>query len=553
MEDADGRPAPTLQSVLGHKWIFVGGKGGVGKTTCSSRCGRRERSAFCSCVRGCHYFNGPPRRSLALQLAAVRRNVLIISTDPAHNLSDAFQQKFTSAPSPVTGVDNLFAMARPRRCGACTHVPPPACIGAHCKQVGRRAQEVDPTLETGAPDGEGGGGVLAELAGSIPGIDEAMSFAEVMRQVQTMDYDCIVFDTAPTGHTLRLLQLPTTLEKGLAKLMSLRGALGGALGQARRVPAVAAPLPPPGRGSADTAARPAAGERNAGLRPGRRAGRAARQAGRAQGAAARQFEQAGAAAAHPPPAPRGRARMGAQRVVEEVNAQFRDPELTTFVCVCIPEFLSLYETERLVQELARFEIDASAIVINQAQPAASEPAACTSCLLPAACGGAPGDGHPSACETPWVPQVIYEEEDVGQSRLLAARARMQQKYLAQFDDLYEDFHLARPRARAGRPAPGGAVRTNGGRNGVAGAQVRLPLLEEEVRGVDALRAFSHNLVQPYQPAPAGRRPDGALCALPLAGASPRSCTLRTVRTVLSWGGGGLSQVLRKKWQRCVRA
>jgi arsenite-transporting ATPase len=87
---------------------------------------------------------------------------------------------------------------------------------------------------TGASNDEDGGiqSLMTELTNSIPGIDEAMSFSELMKQVQTLDYDVVVFDTAPTGHTLRLLSFPTILEKAFGKLMDLKDRFGGLIGQA---------------------------------------------------------------------------------------------------------------------------------------------------------------------------------------------------------------------------------------------------------------------------------------------------------------------------------
>jgi len=65
----------------------------------------------------------------------------------------------------------------------------------------------------------GGMGFVKEIFASIPGIDEATSFGEVMRSLDNYKFDLIIFDTAPTGHTLRLLNFPNILEKGLLKLI----------------------------------------------------------------------------------------------------------------------------------------------------------------------------------------------------------------------------------------------------------------------------------------------------------------------------------------------
>ena len=260
---------PSLKPIIYQKslrWVFVGGKGGVGKTTTSC--------------------------SLAVQMAKARKSVLLISTDPAHNLSDAFGVKFGKDARKVPGFDNLAAM----------EIDPNGSINELISAGGEDAQD--------AMQGLGGvGNMFQEMAFSIPGVDEAMSFAEVLKQVKGMEYELIIFDTAPTGHTLRFLQFPTVLERALEKLSQLSNQFGGMVGNLIN-----------SRGGLPN--------------------------GQSFEDVLKRMEEL-------------------QNTIGEVNKQFKNADLTTFVPVLIPEFLSLYETERMIQELGSYEIDTHAMVVNQ--------------------------------------------------------------------------------------------------------------------------------------------------------------------------------------------
>jgi arsenite-transporting ATPase len=146
--------------------IFFTGKGGVGKT-----------SVACA---------------TAVALAERGRRVLLVSTDPASNLDEVLETPLGSEPRPVAGVQGLFAL----------NIDPEAAAHAYRERMVGPYRGVLPDAAVRSIEEQLSGACTVEIAA----FDE---FSKLLGDARaTADFDHVVFDTAPTGHTLRLLELP---------------------------------------------------------------------------------------------------------------------------------------------------------------------------------------------------------------------------------------------------------------------------------------------------------------------------------------------------------
>jgi len=178
--DLTGPFIPALRAGASPQYLFVGGKGGTGKTTCAA--------------------------AAAIALAERGRQLLVVSTDPAHSLGDVFGRKLTARPSKV-----------PVRRGSLN-----ACELDADRALGRWLADRRLALSTIFQRGTilDQGDVDPFLNLSLPGVDELLGLLEMERLAAQGAYDQVVIDTAPTGHTLRLLATPAFF-KTFARVLDL--------------------------------------------------------------------------------------------------------------------------------------------------------------------------------------------------------------------------------------------------------------------------------------------------------------------------------------------
>ncbi|AFZ72919.1 ArsA family ATPase [Natronobacterium gregoryi] len=265
--------------------LFYGGKGGVGKTTCAA--------------------------ATALSLADAGYETLVVSTDPAHSLADSLEidlgpepaaignesfEAIDPEPDATTWAGELWAAEIDPDTRAKRYEKLAMALAADLRRAGIRLtdEEVERIFAAGTP---AGGDELAAL-------DLLVEYVEADR------WDVVVFDTAPTGHTLRLFDTPEVMGLALETTRSLRG-------QVRRI---------------GTAARTAV------LGP--------------MSAMANDGDDEDDLAAF-------------QARLERARDLIVDPDRTEFRVVTVPEGMAIAETQRLVAQLREDEVPVERLVVNR--------------------------------------------------------------------------------------------------------------------------------------------------------------------------------------------
>jgi arsenite-transporting ATPase len=310
----------TPEGVDAPEYVIYGGKGGVGKTTMAA--------------------------ATALASANDGTPTLAVSTDPAHSLSDVLETPIPDEPEriredmPLYGVEidpesaeTPFEGAGPRP------GPGPADGGGGSGRgsssgsggsggfdfgpgsdsdggfglgggAGTAPGQGDAGAESGFGVGEGFGaadatfGAMNPMGGATPGADEAAAVQLLLEYMDDPRFERVVIDTAPTGHTLRLLRLPEAMDTMVGRMRALQERLSGMLGDAP------GPFGDPDAADVD------------GLRE----------------FAAR---------------------------IERLRDALRDPARTDFRVVMVPERLSVIESERLLRELKDYGVAANTVVVNR--------------------------------------------------------------------------------------------------------------------------------------------------------------------------------------------
>ncbi|WP_266076225.1 ArsA family ATPase [Haladaptatus caseinilyticus] len=246
------------------EYVLYGGKGGVGKTTCAAATG----------------------------LASARdgTRTLVVSTDPAHSLSDTFECDIPAEATRIRDEIPLYA----------AEIDPDAALEEQAGMLG-----TDNPLG-GMLGDEEDGPMASLLGGAMPGADEAAAMQKLIEFLDDDRFDRVVVDTAPTGHTLRLLELPEVMDTMVGRMVSVRQRLQGMMDG---VKGMFGGGDDPEEGIDDLEA--------------------------------------------------------LKTRIERLRTTLRNPSKTDFRVVMIPEEMSVFESKRLLTQLDVFDIPVGTVVVNR--------------------------------------------------------------------------------------------------------------------------------------------------------------------------------------------